>query len=53
VAGNEAAFAFSMKVDTGDGIFVVRPIDVKTFSDEGKIISMRAFFGPRNQSIEK
>ena len=50
VAGNQAAFAFSMAVDTGDGALVVRPINVMTFNDEGKITSMRAFWGPRNQS---
>ena len=53
VAGNEAAFAFCMEFDTGDGIMAIRPIDVMVFNDEGKAISMRAFFGPSNQSIEK
>ncbi len=51
VVGNEAAFAFRMEVDTGSGIMVVRPIDVMVFNDEGKITSMRAFFGPNNQSM--
>lgn len=53
IAGNEAAFAFSISVDTGNGILVIRPIDVMTFNDVGKITSMRAFFGPRNQSMEQ
>ena len=52
IAGNEAAFAFSISVDTGNGTLVIRPIDVMTFNDAGKITSMRAFFGPRNQSME-
>jgi steroid delta-isomerase len=52
VVGNEAAFAFSMAVDIDNGKFVTRPIDLMTFNDEGKIISMRAFWGSRNQSME-
>lgn len=52
VAGNEAAFAFRMEIDTGDGIMTIRPIDIMEFNDEGKIVSMRAFFGPNNQGME-
>ena len=52
VAGNEAAFAFSIAVDTGNGTLTIRPIDTMTFNDDGKITSMRAFFGARNQSME-
>ena len=52
IAGNEAAFAFSMNIDTGNGIFGTRPIDVMTFNDEGKITTMRAFWGPSNQGME-
>ncbi len=52
VAGNEAAFAFSIAVDTGNGTLLIRPIDTMTFNDDGKITSMRAFFGARNQSME-
>ena len=52
VAGNEAAFAFRMEIDTGKGIMSFRPIDVMTFNDDGKITSMRAFFGPSNQGME-
>lgn len=52
VAGNEAAFAFTMNFDTGDGIFSTRPIDVMTFNDEGKITTMREFWGPVNQGME-
>lgn len=51
VAGNEAAFAFQVELDTGNGIMLIRPIDIMTFNDDGKIISMRAFFGQSNQSI--
>jgi steroid delta-isomerase len=52
VAGNEAAFAFSIAVDTGNGTLLISPIDTMTFNDDGKITSMRAFFGARNQSME-
>ena len=52
VAGNEAAFAFRMEIDTGNGIMTIRPIDIMEFNDEGKIVSMRAFFGPSNQGME-
>ena len=51
VAGNEAAFAFRIELDTGNGIMTIRPIDVMTFNDDGKITSMRAFFGSSNQSM--
>ncbi|GAB5452921.1 MAG: nuclear transport factor 2 family protein [Halioglobus sp.] len=51
VAGNEVAFAFTMNVDTGEGIFSTRPIDIMTFNEEGKITTMRAFWGPLNQSM--
>lgn len=52
IAGNEAAFAFSGQVDTGDGIMAFRPIDVMVFNDEGKVTSMRAFFGPTNSGMK-
>jgi steroid delta-isomerase len=52
IAGNEAAFAFTGEVDTGSGIMSFRPIDVMTFNDEGKVTSMRAFFGPSNSEMK-
>ena len=51
VAGNEAAFAFRLEADLPNGKLSVRPIDVMVFNDEGKVISMRAYFGPTNQTI--
>jgi steroid delta-isomerase len=51
VAGNEAAFAFSLEVNLGKNKLVVKPIDIMSFDDEGKIKSMRAFWGNRNQSM--
>lgn len=53
VAGNEAAFAFSIDIQTPDGVLTIKPIDVMTFNDEGKVTSMRAFFGPGNQSMKQ
>jgi steroid delta-isomerase len=53
IAGNEAAFAFRLAVPTPDGKMVVRPIDVMVFDDEGKVTSMRAYFGDTNRSVEK
>lgn len=52
IAANEAAFAFRLEADTPNGTLTVRPIDVMVFNDEGKVTSMRAFFGPTNQGIE-
>jgi steroid delta-isomerase len=51
IAGNEAAFPFRLDATTPDGALSVRPIDVMTFDDEGRITSMRAYFGPTNQSL--
>ena len=51
IAGNQAAFAFNMEIETPDGTFSTRPIDVMTFDDQGKILNMRAFWGPANQSV--
>jgi len=43
-AGNEVAFAFVVKV----GDMTIEPIDVFEFNDEGKVVSMKAFWGPEN-----
>jgi len=53
VAGNEAAFAFRLEAELPNGKLTVRPIDVMVFDDEGKVISMRSYFGPTNQTIER
>lgn len=52
IAGNEAAFAFRLEAKTPKGTLTVRPIDVMVFDDDGKVTSMRAFFGPTNQGFE-
>jgi len=45
-AGKSAAFPFQARI----GDFVVSIIDVFDFNDEGKVINMRAYWGPDNTS---
>ncbi len=45
IASNTAAFHFRLVTDFGENAFEVAPIDVMEFDDEGKITSMRAFWG--------
>ena len=52
IAGNEAAFGFRLDAELPNGKLTVRPIDVMSFDDQGKVTSMRAYFGPANQTIE-
>lgn len=44
VAGNSAAFAFEVKF----GEMIISPIDVFEFNDEGKVQSMKAYWGQDN-----
>nr|WP_295082227.1 nuclear transport factor 2 family protein [uncultured Roseateles sp.] len=48
VADKEAAFAFSVSLQHEGQQMVIRPIDVFRFNEAGKVVSMRAFFGPAN-----
>ncbi len=43
-AGNAVAFSFTVKV----GDMTIEPIDVFRFDADGKIASMKAFWGPEN-----
>jgi steroid delta-isomerase len=43
-AGNSVAFSFTVKV----GDMTIQPIDVFEFNDEGKVVSMKAYWGPEN-----
>ena len=45
---NEVAFAFSVSLVMNSQAMTIRPIDVFRFNAAGKIVSMRAFFGPAN-----
>lgn len=49
VAGIEAAFPFQLRMEVGGVPMVTDIIDVFRFDVEGKIVSMRAFWGPENQ----
>lgn len=40
----EAAFHFRVETDTGAGVATMEPLEVMTFSPEGKITSMRAWW---------
>lgn len=44
IAGNEAAFHFSLVTHLGEQSMEIAPIDVMTFDDAGKILTMRAFW---------
>ena len=46
--GNEAAFFWRLTVDLGDGGMRIEIISVMTFDDDGKITSMKAYWGPDN-----
>lgn len=46
IAGSEVAFAFIVKNITGG--LAMHIIDVFKFNDEGKVVSMRAFWGETN-----
>lgn len=51
VAGNEAAFAFELVTKVGDQRYTLAPIDVMTFDDNGKILSMRAFWSGEDMVV--
>ena len=44
IAGDEAAFLFELRTRAGEQTYTLAPIDVMTFDDDGKILSMRAFW---------
>jgi steroid delta-isomerase len=50
VAGNEAAYLFSLIVKLGDNRTHIAPIGVMTFDDDTKITSMRAYWSPTDLS---
>lgn len=51
VAGVEAAFPFQLRMDVGGTSMITDIIDVFRFDEAGKIVSMRAFWGPENQRM--
>ena len=46
--GNEAAFHWTLSLDFGDNGMRIDIISVMTFADDGKIASMKAYWGPEN-----
>ena len=47
-AANQAATPLRATVPTDDGHVTMEIVDVMTFDDDGRITSMRAFWGPAN-----
>ena len=47
--GHEAAFLWALTIDLGEGGGMrIEIISVMTFDDDGKITSMKAYWGPEN-----
>jgi steroid delta-isomerase len=46
--GNEVAFFWALIIDLGENKMRIEIISVMTFSDEGKIATMKAYWGPEN-----
>lgn len=49
ISGNEAAFPFQLRMRTDGVVSVTDIIDVFRFNVDGKIVSMRAYWGPSNR----
>ena len=45
IAAGQAAFQFELTTKAGNKTYTLSPIDVMTFDDDGRITSMRAFWG--------
>ena len=48
VGGHEAAFVFTLTVTVGDSSMVIEPLETMSFDSDGKITSMKAYWGPDN-----
>jgi steroid Delta-isomerase len=46
--GNEAAFYWTLTVDLGEGKIAIEIISTMTFTSDGKIASMKAYWSPEN-----
>jgi steroid delta-isomerase len=46
--GHEAAFVFAITVKMGDSTMRIEPIEVMTFTGDGQIASMKAYWGPED-----
>ncbi|MGW4773521.1 nuclear transport factor 2 family protein [Nocardia sp. NPDC004278] len=52
ITGNHAAFMFTLVTKFGEQRFTLSPIDVMEFDDEGRIVSMRAYWGQDDMRSE-
>ncbi|MFR9751610.1 nuclear transport factor 2 family protein [Nocardia sp. 004] len=52
IAGNQAAFPFTLVTKAGGQRFTLSPIDVMEFDAEGRITTMRAFWGQEDMRAE-
>ncbi|WP_433680190.1 nuclear transport factor 2 family protein [Nocardia sp. CA-119907] len=52
IAGNHAAFMFTLVTKFGEQRFTLSPIDVMEFDDEGRIVSMRAYWSQDDMRSE-
>ncbi|MBT8140545.1 MAG: nuclear transport factor 2 family protein [Gammaproteobacteria bacterium] len=50
VADNEAAFPFEVVVDSDGNRMSIQVIDIFRFNADGKVESMRAYWGPENMA---
>jgi steroid delta-isomerase len=48
--GQEAAFYWALTIELGDDRMKIEIISTMTFNDDGKIASMKAYWGPENVS---
>lgn len=53
VAGNHAAVSFTLVGEVGGHRMTLSPIDVMEFDEQGRITSMRAYWGPDDMVNEK
>ncbi|MET8876896.1 nuclear transport factor 2 family protein [Nocardia sp. NPDC004604] len=52
ITGNHAAFMFTLVTKFGEQRFTLSPIDVMEFDDEGRIVSMRAYWSQDDMRSE-
>lgn len=53
VAGKHAAVSFTLVTKFGEQRMTLAPIDIMEFDDEGKIVSMKAYWGPDDLVMEQ
>lgn len=51
VCGGEAAFRFHIETDTGAGVAILEPFENMAFDEDGKIRSMRAWWGAADMTF--